>query len=114
MLKIINKFFKKRKKGFTLVELLAALVIMAILATILIPGIQKIIKEARKEAFRSSAYGIINSTNEYITSDTYKSSDDIVFTCNGTVCSSNSDDLSLNGWIPISGTVTINKEGRLI
>ena len=52
---------KKRKTGFTLIELLAVIVILAIIALIATPIILNIIEKARKEAFKDTAYGIINA-----------------------------------------------------
>lgn len=52
---------KLNKKGFTLVELLAVIVILAIIMLIATPSILNIIGEARKGAARSSAMGYINA-----------------------------------------------------
>ncbi|MBE6144928.1 MAG: prepilin-type N-terminal cleavage/methylation domain-containing protein, partial [Firmicutes bacterium] len=57
----------KRKRGFTLIELLAVIVILAIIALIAVPVITNIIEYARREAFRDSAYGIIEAGNLYFT-----------------------------------------------
>ena len=50
---------KKRMKGFTLIELISVLVIMAILALIVIPLVMNIIRKARVSADKRSidAYG---------------------------------------------------------
>ena len=49
----------KKKKGFTLIELIAVLVIMAIIALIVTPLVMNIIRKARAAADRRSvdAYG---------------------------------------------------------
>ena len=52
---------KNKNKGFTLVELLAVIVILAIIALIAVPVIMNIIDRARKSAFKDTAYGIINA-----------------------------------------------------
>lgn len=44
-----------KKDGFTLVELLAVIVILAIVLAIAIPGIAGIVKSATKGAFKSDA-----------------------------------------------------------
>lgn len=49
----------KSKKGFTLVELLAVIVILAIILAIAIPGISGIIDSAKKGAFESDAKMIV-------------------------------------------------------
>ena len=55
----MEKKFLKRKKGFTLIELIAVLVIMAIIALIVTPLVMSIIKKAKVSADKRSidAYG---------------------------------------------------------
>ncbi len=48
------------KKGFTLVELLAVIVILAIIALIAVPIIMNVVESSRKGAATSSAYGYID------------------------------------------------------
>ena len=45
----------KNKKGFTLVELLAVIVILGILLLIAVPAVQNIIENSRNKAFESNA-----------------------------------------------------------
>lgn len=49
----------KNKKGFTLVELLAVIVILAIILAIAIPSISGIVNSAKKGAFESDAKMIV-------------------------------------------------------
>ena len=55
----------RSRKAFTLIELLAVIVILAIIALIATPIILNIIERARKSAFENSAYGIIKSAENY-------------------------------------------------
>ncbi|MFA5603341.1 MAG: prepilin-type N-terminal cleavage/methylation domain-containing protein [Bacilli bacterium] len=55
----------KKNKGFTLVELLAVIVVVLIVVTIAIPFILGIVEKARMGAFRDTAYGIARS-GEYL------------------------------------------------
>lgn len=50
-----------KKKGFTLVELLAVIVILAIILAIAVPSITKLIDNQRKSAFESSIKLIIKN-----------------------------------------------------
>ena len=51
----------KSKKGFTLVELLGVIIILAVILLIAVPKITNIIDESKKEAYKSSVQGYINS-----------------------------------------------------
>jgi type IV pilus assembly protein PilA len=58
----------KNKKGFTLVELLAVIVILAIILVIAVPKILTVIDDTRTESLKSSAKMIISSAErEYAT-----------------------------------------------
>ncbi|MDD3392807.1 MAG: prepilin-type N-terminal cleavage/methylation domain-containing protein, partial [Bacilli bacterium] len=54
-----GKLRMKSNKGFTLVELLAVIVILAIIALIATPLIMNIINEAKEGAAKDSAYAYI-------------------------------------------------------
>ena len=57
----------KNKKGFTLVELLAVIVIMAILLMVAIPAVSRILEDVRKRTFVNEAKTIYNEAiNKYI------------------------------------------------
>ena len=55
----------KKKKGFTLVELLAVIVILAIIALITVPMLSNVIKKSKLGAMEDSAYGLIDAANYY-------------------------------------------------
>ena len=54
----------KRRNGFTLVELLAVIVILAIIALIAVPIVMNVIEDARKGAAKSSALGYLDATEK--------------------------------------------------
>ena len=55
----------KKKKGFTLLELIAVIVIMAIIALIAVPIILNIIDKTNKSALKDAAYGLISAGQLY-------------------------------------------------
>ena len=54
----------KKKKGFTLVELLAVIVILAVILIIAVPRISDVIKNSKKASFESSAKTIISQAEK--------------------------------------------------
>ena len=64
-----NKMSKvlKNEKGLTLIELLAVIVILAIISAIAIPAIGNIIENSRFNAVKADAINVINAANLYYT-----------------------------------------------
>lgn len=61
--------FKLNKKGFTLVELLAVIVVLAIILVIAIPNVLGIIDNSRKDSFISTAKMIVDAAKTSIASN---------------------------------------------
>ncbi len=60
----------KKRNGFTLVELLAVIVILAIILVIAVPQIMNVIEDARKGAFESSVKSVAAAAeNQYAVSE---------------------------------------------
>ena len=55
----------KRKKGFTIVELLGVFIILGIIAVIITPNILKLQEESEKDAFEQSVNALIRSAQVY-------------------------------------------------
>lgn len=108
-----------KKKGFTLIELLAVIVILAIIALILVPKISDLIYNVRRQAFRGTVNGIIDSADGFKTEFSFNNikgelNYPVTFTCDGTTCKNSSNEtLSFKGKAPTSGKVIINKDGIL-
>ena len=73
----------KNNKGFTLVELLAVIVIMGILMMVAIPSVTRTIENSRKDTFVDIAKSYANAARSMWTTDN--------LTCNGTVSSAVDD-----------------------
>src|SRR5574344_1609391 len=101
------------KKGFTLLELLAVIVVLAIIALIVTPFVTKAINESRKGSAENSMNGLISAAEAYYGTELVKnggSFDNITFTFNnGSITKSieEASDLTFKGSKPTSGTVTI-------
>ena len=102
----------KKRNAFTLVELLGIIVVLSILALITIPIISNVISDVRIKALKSSAYGLIESSNLYYAQ--YGNSSNIRFDINDNkVSSSDTDNLiSYKGSIK-SGTIILDKKGNV-
>lgn len=61
-----------KKKGYTLIELLAVIVILAVIALIATPTILRVVDNAKRGANKSSAYGIIEASRLYYTESLVK------------------------------------------
>lgn len=60
---------KNNKKGFTLVELLAVIVILAVVILIAVTAIIPRMNKAKKKAFGDEALAFIKAADEYVVSD---------------------------------------------
>ena len=65
-----------KKKGFTLVELLAVIVILALIALIATPIILNVINDAKKEAAKDSFYGYMDAIEKAIIANDVEEEED--------------------------------------
>ena len=70
------------KKGFTLIELLAVIIILAVIALIATPVVLNVVENARKEAAKNSAYGVIDAAKLYYTESMLDSTKTVLATGN--------------------------------
>ena len=103
-----------KRKGFTLVELLGVIVVLAIIALITTPVVLGVIESTRKGAFVDSVYGLIETTNIYYTKNMQDIAGEKRFTCNGTVCTNGNDTLSFKGKVPIGGSITLKENAAIL
>ena len=99
---------KEKNKGFTLVELLAVIVILALIALIATPIILNVINDAKKQAAKDSAYGYMDAVEKYIVSSELedKSIQDGTYR----VEELNSMGVSVKGSTPDNGTIKIESK----
>lgn len=80
MLKTVKNNVKRKKKGFTLIELIIVLAIMAILAAIAIPGFNSIRESSRKKADQQSCETIKRAVMILVADGTVKSTGEFTLT----------------------------------
>ena len=56
---------KKKKKGFTLIELMAVIAIIAILAAVLVPTVSGYISRSKKTAIITQVRNVVNAIETY-------------------------------------------------
>ncbi len=54
------------KKGFTLVEVLAVIILLGLIAVIIIPNYNKSVEKSKKESFEQSLNGLVRSIENYV------------------------------------------------
>ena len=107
------------KKAFTLVELLAVIVILAIIALIAVPIVLNQIEIAKKKALENSAYGIIEAgrylyMEDFLTevgNNNTRYDFEIVNQKFVNIKNANQV-LAFNGKMPKNGTLQINSDGK--
>ncbi|MFV0249577.1 MAG: prepilin-type N-terminal cleavage/methylation domain-containing protein [Bacilli bacterium] len=100
-----------KNKGFTLVELLAVIVVLAVIAVISTPIILGVIETAKQGAAKSSVLGYVDTIEKYAMVSQLDSSKDLI---NGTYLVEEMNNLvSLKGEAPTSGVVVVNESGEV-
>ena len=114
-----NKAFKKgkTKRAFTLIELLAVILILGIIALIAGTTIYNMVEHSRKEAYKATVRGVLKSAEHYVTSypllNRGKISYPVVFTCDGKECSNGTDKLEVEGKLPEGGQIIIESSSSI-
>jgi len=100
---------KVKELGFTLVEMMAVIILLGVVSLIAIPQINKIIKNTRMSVFEDSAYGVIRSGEIY-----YKNreilGEQLIDT---TFVFPEASGLEINGDVPKSGKMVVTSDGSI-
>ncbi|MDD4547220.1 MAG: type II secretion system protein [Bacilli bacterium] len=108
---------QNKRNGFTLVELLAVIVVLGIISIIVIPQVTKTIETAEKETFKSTAMNVVRAADyEFKRLQMVGAPDsDIVFTFIDGVETTNITGAKLDyeGEKIVNGTVRINTLGKI-
>ncbi|MDD4718581.1 MAG: prepilin-type N-terminal cleavage/methylation domain-containing protein [Bacilli bacterium] len=106
----------KNKKGFTLVELLAVIIILGLIMIIIIPNVMNVVENSRIKSFENSTQGLMRTLDiaqkEYSLEEGLK---EIVVNYNNGSETVNIPGLTLNhnGKKPQSGEILITEEGKI-
>ena len=98
----------KKRNGFTLVELLGVIVVLAILALITIPIISNVVNNVRIKSLQNSAYGLIEASNLYYISK----GNNITIRFDKNKDKNTLKELSYKGVVK-EGTVILDKKGKV-
>jgi len=99
----------KKEKGFTLVELIAVIILLGIIALIAIPTVNELLKEARMAAFEDTAYGLVRAGTLYYQQQELR--DEV--TSNITFTFPEATGLEVSGKKPSSGTMIVDIDGNV-
>lgn len=102
-----------KNKGFTLVELLAVIVILGIIMLIATPLIINVISDARKGVFKNSAYGLVKTgENEYMLNQLNGETKNLIYEfSDGEIV--NGQKFDFKGKPPKGGSIIIRWDGKV-
>jgi len=99
------------KKGFTLVEVLAVIVLISVIALITVPIIGNVIQTSKENAFIDTGYGLVKSAQTYQL-EKQRLNEDYELSINYTT-GENKNALKTKGKLPDSGRLKIDYNGEV-
>ena len=100
-----------KKKGFTLVELLAVIAILAILVIIALPNIMSMFNEAKKSTFTTELKNIYRGAEQAYVKDAFKNSGTKVYSKCKSGCT---NELDMNVRDDLEYYIEINSSGKIV
>ena len=98
----------KKENAFTLIELLAVIVILGITAVIATPLAINVIEDAKKNSFKNTAYGLIDAVKlQYAENYLNGNTSELFYTFPDTT------GLSFSGESPDGGTIRLTSDGKI-
>ncbi len=100
-----------KKKGFTLVELLAVIAILAILVIIALPNVMGMFRTAKKNSFTTELKDVFKAAEQQWMLDSMTSTGEKTYArVNGTACGSA---LDLSGRTELDYMIKVSKNGKI-
>jgi len=100
---------KVKELGFTLVEMMAVIILLGVVSLVAIPQVNKIIKNTRMSVFKDSAYGVIRAGELYYRNKEINR-EPLIDT---TFVFPNASGLEINGDVPKSGKMVVTSDGSI-
>ena len=102
-------------RGFTLVEILAVIIILAAITLITVPIVTNAVKSARKGSFKVSAQNIVKAANQYYGNHGFEMDKISTFDFSKNEGKNEAgEQLLLSGKMPLSGKVIVDKQGNIM
>lgn len=103
----------RNKNGFTLVELLAVIVIIAIIALITTPIVLNVVQSSRENAFKDTAHGLVLAAGTYQAEQQSLNRDTTLTINYATSSDSEKNLLKTKGTLPDAGELSIDEKGKV-
>ncbi len=103
----------KNIKGFTLVELLAVIVIIAVIALITTPIVLNVVQNSKENAFKDTAHGLVLAAGTYQAQQQALNRNTTLTINYATSSASEKDLLKTKGTLPDAGELSIDSKGKV-
>ena len=99
------------KKAFTLIELLAVIVVLAIVLIIAVPRVFRVIEDSEKESFRISGENLLKGVKDKALIDSMTGVPTKTYTIEDGAFVDES--ISISGNLPNEGTINVRSDGKI-